>query len=270
MHTWANFSVPSAYPLHWGFSSANGQLGGFDIDNLVSHGGGRYSAGRFGTIANGANFVPYSPIELYFAGLVGPEEVPDLWVARDGAWTSERDDDGNRIFTASRVETYTIERIIAENGARSPNHLTSQKSFRAALVLLVDESFPGEPRALDWLSGAVRRFSHDGEDRASGYNFWSATGGRATLKMDGLGALRKTTPQRGVQSAGAPVTPSSGTTIGVAREVRNVVADDRPHDHSIIVDDFEDEAEWLTITADPRRQGSRIGDTTGRSALMGE
>ena len=246
MHTWANFSVPSAYPLHWGFSSASGQLGGFDIDNLVSHGGGRYSAGRFGTIANGSNFVPYSPIELYFAGLVGPEEVPDLWVARDGAWTSERDDDGNRIFTASRVETYTIERIIAENGARSPDHLTSQKSFRAALVLLVDESFPGEPRALDWLSGAVRRFSHDGEDRP-GYNFWSATGGRATLKMDGLGALRKTTPQRGAQSAGAPVTPSSGTTIGVAREVPNVVVDERPHDHSIIVDDFEDEAEWLTI-----------------------
>ena len=247
MHTWANFSVPSVRPSHWGFSSANGQLGGFDIDNLVNHGRGRYSAGRFGTFANGGNFVPYSPIELYFAGLVGPEEVPDLWVARDGAWTRERDDDGNAIFTSSRVETYTIERIIAENGARSPDHLTSQKSFRAALVLLVDDSFPGETGDLEWLSGAVRRFSHDGDDRASGYNFWEATGGRATLKMDALGALRKPTPERSVQSAGAPIEPSSGTNVGAAREVPGVVADDHPHDHDIIVDGVDDEAGWLTI-----------------------
>ena len=82
MHSWANYTIPTADELHWGFSSANGQLGGFDRSNLVDHGGGRYSAGKFATFANGANFVPYSPIELYFAGLIPPTEVPDLWVGR--------------------------------------------------------------------------------------------------------------------------------------------------------------------------------------------
>ena len=86
LHAWANFAVPTAREAHWGFSSANGQLGGFDLDNLVNHGGGRYSAGSFATIANGGNSVPYSPIELYFAGFIPPWEVPDLWVAKDGQW----------------------------------------------------------------------------------------------------------------------------------------------------------------------------------------
>ena len=27
------------------------------------------------------NWIPYSSIELYLAGLIHPEEVPDLWVA---------------------------------------------------------------------------------------------------------------------------------------------------------------------------------------------
>ena len=77
MHQWANFVVPSAWGSHWGFSSADGNLGGFDIADLVKHGGGRYSAGGF-TVAGAAdNIVPYSPIELYLAGFVPPDQVPD-------------------------------------------------------------------------------------------------------------------------------------------------------------------------------------------------
>ncbi len=67
LHAWANFAVPTAVGAHWGFSSANGQLGGFDLADLEDLGGGRYAAGRFGTFANGGNGPPYSPIELYFA-----------------------------------------------------------------------------------------------------------------------------------------------------------------------------------------------------------
>ena len=183
MHAWANFAVPTAVGGHWGFSSANGRLGGFDIANLVDHGNGRYSAGDFGTVGGGG---PYSPIELYFAGLIGPEEVPDLWVARDGRWTEDRDANGHPIFHAPRVETYSIDRIIAEHGARSPDHRQSQKRFRAAMVLLVDDEFPVDADELNALSESIEKFARKGDDGTGSYNFWEATGGRATLRMDVL------------------------------------------------------------------------------------
>ena len=188
MHSWANYAVPTARTSHWGFSSANGQLGGFDIDDLVSLGNGRYSAGRFGTIANGGNSVPYSPVELYLAGLIPPGEVPALWVAEDGEWTDERDESGDfrYIFTASDVEVWTARRIVREHGSRVPNWLNSQKSFRAAVVLLVDDEFPATSAILRYLADAVRMFSHPGPDDSRLFNFWEATGGRATLRMDGL------------------------------------------------------------------------------------
>ena len=197
LHAWANFAVPTGVRYHWGFSSANGQLGGFDLDNLVNHGGGRYSAGRFGTVANGGNSVPYSPIELYLAGFIPPWEVPDLWVAKDGQWTDERDASDNRIFSASDIETWSVQRIVAEHGARVPDWTSSQKSFRAAVVLLADEQFTATPTILRELADAVRTFSHPGPDSRRSFNFWEATGGRATLKMDDLrtvGANRAPVP----------------------------------------------------------------------------
>ena len=195
LHSWANYTIPTAAGGHWGFSSANGQLGGFDRANLVDHGSGRYSAGDFGLVANGGNGVPYSPIELYFAGLIPPSEVPDLWVAEDGKGLKDASgnwvyaDSGDQIFTASKVSTWSVERIVAEHGARVPDSSQSQKEFRAALVLVVDPLHPPRLSTLDNLSEAVEAFTHAGEDDSSLFNFWEATGGRATLTMDGLSAL---------------------------------------------------------------------------------
>ena len=197
LHSWANYTIPTAARGHWGFSSANGQLGGFDRANLVDHGGGRYSAGDFGLVANGGNSVPYSPIELYFAGLIPPSEVPELWVAEDGTGLKDAsgnwvyDDAGYQIFTASKVSTWSIERIVAEHGARVPDSSQSQKEFRAALILAVDPLHPARKSTLDELSAAVQRFTHAGSDDYN-FNFWEATGGRATLTMDGLSAYRRT------------------------------------------------------------------------------
>ena len=196
LHSWANYTIPTAAGGHWGFSSANGQLGGFDCANLVDHGGGRYSAGDFGLVANYGNSVPYSPIELYFAGLIPPSEVPDLWVAEDGTGLKDAsdnwvyDDAGYQIFTASKVSTWSIERIVAEHGARIPDSRQSQKEFRAALILAVDPLHPPRQSTLDELSAAVQRFTHAGSDDYN-FNFWEATGGRATLTMDGLSAYRR-------------------------------------------------------------------------------
>ena len=202
MHRWANFAVPTSFGPHWGISSANGQLGGFDINNLVDHGGGRYSSGRFGGGGHGGNDVPYSPIELYMAGFIPPEEVPDLWVAEDGEALADEDgnlveaDDGDLIFTASRVRTYTIEDIIAENGPRIPDHSRAQHDFRAAAILLIDENHLALKARLEVVSEDVSWFSHPGEDDENYiYNFYEATGGRGTITMNGLSqSLKSQTP----------------------------------------------------------------------------
>ena len=197
MHRWANYVVPSISYSHWGFSSADGQLGGFDIDNLINHGDGRYSAGDFGPFANGGNRVPYSPIELYLAGFIPPEDVPDLWVAEDGEWLDSEDgapvldDNGFGMFTASRVRTYSIEDIIAEHGPRVPESAHAQHDFRAAAILLTDEDHPATEEILDLVSSDVAWFSHPGNDDHYLSNFFEATGGKGTMAMDGLSQFRK-------------------------------------------------------------------------------
>ena len=195
-HAWGNYAVPSATGGHWGFSSANGQHGGFDRAELASLGDNRYSAGGFGTFANGGNGVPYSPIELYFAGYVPPEEVPDLWFAPDGEWVVTNDElvrtaDGQAIFTAREVRDYSIDDIIAENGRRVPAMADAPWHHRAAVVLLVDDDHPATPAQLERLSEHVRQISHPQEDSSSLYNYYEATGGRGTIAMDGLAALRR-------------------------------------------------------------------------------
>ena len=197
MHRWANFVLPSSVPAHWGFSSANGQLGGFDIADLVDHGSDRYSAGIVGPAGVAANWRPYSPIELYLAGFIPPEDVPDLWVAEDGEYLNEngrlvKTEDGDNIFTASKVRTYTIEDIIAEHGERIPNSSQSQREFRAAAILLIDKDHPLVKWQLDAVSADIAAFSYAGADEDDdSYNFYEATGGRATITMDGLSQFLK-------------------------------------------------------------------------------
>ena len=206
-HAWGNYAVPSATGGHWGFSSANGQHGGFDRAELASLGENRYSAGSFGTFANGGNGVPYSPIELYFAGYVPPEEVPDLWFAPDGEWVIADDElvrtaDGHAIFTAQDVRDYSINDIIAANGRRVPAMADAPWHHRAAVVLLVDDDHPATPAQLERVSEHVRQISHPQADSSALYNYYEATGGRGTITMNGLPALRR-------QTASTPTPPPS-------------------------------------------------------------
>ena len=200
VHRWANSIVEPSHGGHWGFSSANGNMGGFDIADLVHHGGNRYSAGHFTVAGVADNVEPYGAIELYLAGFLPPEDVPDLWVADDGAWLFDEsgnpvlDEDGHPIFTASQVRTYTIEDIIAEHGARVPDVSLAQKDFRAAVILLVDENHPATRENLETLSDDVSWFSHAGDDETHRYNFYEATGGRGTITIGGLSEFLKDSP----------------------------------------------------------------------------
>ena len=191
MHTWGNFVLPSTQRTHWGFASANGVLGGFDRSQLVPLGGDRYAAGRFG-IWTALGSKPYSPIELYLAGWLPAAEVPDTWVASDGRWTGEFDDEHGRVFAATEVEEWPVERIIEEHGMRTPTVADSQKAFRAAFVLVTDRENPPEQAVLEELSALVRGFSHpaaDADDET--FNFFEATGGRATLATGELTRWQK-------------------------------------------------------------------------------
>ena len=191
MHRWGNFVVPiTSYPggPHWGFSSSGGYLDCIDISNMIDHGGGKFSA------PNPFHSGQFSPIELYLAGFIPPEEVPDFQTAEDGKWLLDErgdiveDDNGYRMFTASGFKTYTIEDIIAEHGSRVPDHSQAQKDFRAAVILLVSEDYPASQKRLERLSDDVLWFSHAGKDefRPTITNFYEATGGRGTITMDGL------------------------------------------------------------------------------------
>ena len=221
MHRWANYAIPTSYPAHWGFSSANGLIGGFDIEDLVDHGEGRYSAGRF-TTAGTTAFDYYSPIELYMTGLIPPGEVPDLWVAEDGAWLFSEDgrcvraDNGNCMFTASLVRTYTIEDIIAEHGERIPDHSQSQRDFRAAVVLLVGENLSVTKWVLDFMSAEVASFSYAGTNEDSNSSsFYNATGGRATITMDGLSQFLKDTVPTALPGAPTDLTAAGNGPSGI-------------------------------------------------------
>ena len=207
-HNWANSmsSVPSTVSGHWGYSNIGGQLGGWLPGSLESLGEGQYCAknprtgvyARFGSFANGGNCLPYSPFELYTMGLLSAGDVGhDIKIANDFTWVVSSE--GR--FSASSITTRTMADVVTIDGVRVPDHLTSQKHFRILyLVLTPNPLSTGEWAAFD---EDVHSFSLDADNGVSLYNFWEATGGRATVGMDGLlQSIRggPSAPIRGVSS----------------------------------------------------------------------
>ncbi len=204
MHAWGNFALPSsANDAHWGFSSANGMLGGFDRRELRDLGDGRYSAGSFSPVD--AMDKPYGAIELYMAGLLDASEVPDIWVASDGQWTGESEQLVS-VFAASEVEDWSVERIIEEHGPRTPTVADSQKAFRGAFVLVADQEQPPDQAKMAELSALLNWFSRPQDDPDDPQvNFYEATGGRATFSFGELTRWRKPDAAVALASGSRPV-----------------------------------------------------------------
>lgn len=208
MHLWVldRQVIPTVIESHWGFSSVDGQLGGFDLENLVELGEDKYSAGLFGLNANFGNSLPYAPLELYLAGWVTADEVPDIWVAENGEYQFEvdpddpnvirrqRGPDGFPVFKATRTSTWSIDQIVDVLGERVPRVEDSQKEFRVAVVLVGNEDFPVSQEDIRSVSNEVLIFSLKASLREAfdlnTYNFWDATGGRARLEADRLQEFR--------------------------------------------------------------------------------
>ena len=92
----------------------------------------------------------------------------------------------------------TSEDIIAEHGERVPDHTESQRDFRAAVILLIDENHPATTGQLDLLTHYIDTFTFPEMDRLNSVNFYEATGGRATISMGELSTfLKRGGPRRG-------------------------------------------------------------------------
>ena len=190
-HYWTNHGlIPTTVGGHWGYSSAGGQLGGFDeiedLGNNTYRGSVDGEVG-FGTVANGGNSVPYSNLELYAMGLIGPDELESVVVAENPASTSEFG-----VFTADAITTHTAADIIAENGSRVPSHENAQTEFKA-LVVVVSKGTVAQEK-WDALNSNLENFAKQGEPDASWgslYNFWKATSGKATFSFEIVNANLK-------------------------------------------------------------------------------
>ncbi|MDE0377185.1 MAG: S-layer homology domain-containing protein [bacterium] len=182
MHRWAAYGHhPLAHGSHFAdFSNIFGAFGGefsSSFDQIVDLGDGQFRADKQEWSYT------YGPLELYFAGLIPSEEVPDFWVAVDGAWVDQE----SGVFSATRIEPFTVTDVIAAYGRRVPHVSSSQREFRAAVILLLDEQNPTvDSKLLESLSSDIAWFSFIGADESSEENFFEATGGRATFRTDGL------------------------------------------------------------------------------------
>ena len=165
MHRWGNFSLSteklavSSFDLnvlndddlleeingspHWGVSSVNGQLGGFDKSTLESLGNNWYTAAPFGTNANGANSIKYSDLELYLMGLIPPEQVEDIILFKNIEPTAKDFMVDIKWYAKEKI-IVKISDIIDKLGPRVPNDLNSQKSFNILTLIITDKDLTDE------------------------------------------------------------------------------------------------------------------------------
>lgn len=202
MHNWGNFTINSSsfdpfgpgsgnfdFQPHWGISGCGGQLGGFDQSTLQTNVGGnpkQYKAGvnghaGFGQFANGGNGLPYSNYELYLMGLIPSDSITSFDVFRDLTAATATGE-----FTANTRITYDKTKVVTEFGLRTPTPATSQKKFKLLVLVLT----PAALTETEWtmFDNQVEQFARPSSDGTPSYNFWEATGGRATLDVGNLAA----------------------------------------------------------------------------------
>jgi len=219
-HNWAAYIKPtpylpdntpinesSAYQSHWGISNAGGQLGGFKYVRTVQENcdgvagktlyqasmnsetnpDGSFVFGGFGVNANGGNGLPYSDIELYLMGLKSAQELRDANFSLDIYSGNDYNYDGDLsfgdgYFYSNTKKSYTIDDIIALNGARVPDASVSQKQFKILTVAITPEMATDDYcediiKNVSWFAGALDDNTYQGWI----YNFRQATNNAGSL-----------------------------------------------------------------------------------------
>lgn len=191
------------YGPHWGFSSVNGQLGGFDGSTLrcetpagalppnctvEDSGRTRYVVGLFGPNANGFRSQPYAPLELYTMGLAPASDVPESFMMlRDAAVDDASIDESSEtmVVEASALDTLPFSDIVERHGDVQRLE-PAERHFKAAFVVL--SAAPASDAVLSdvaqWAAVLGNRSSQP--PRTS---FEEDTGGAATLDTE-LGPRR--------------------------------------------------------------------------------
>lgn len=185
---------------HWGISSVDGSVGGFRLDLLQRNVDGdpqKYKAGcsaieqygeqnphRFAQA--GISNLYYPSLELYMMGLIPANEVEPIHIFKGVTAPKDTWDEG--VFYAESEEIVTIDDIIRKHGARKPDYTTSQKDFRGMIVIVTDTPVGDIPWEV--IINEIQNQEKQGAPTEK-TNFWTATGGRATLKLSGLAESRK-------------------------------------------------------------------------------
>lgn len=194
MHNWGNFGIDTEgtfngtdffrFIPHWGVTggSSKGQLGGFSQKTLIDNGSGSYSVEPFNSFANGGNSIPYNQMELYTMGMIPLTDVEDFDVFTGISNTNFSEDPYT--FDATEKTTYTASSLETLLGQRVPSSITSQKDFRALIIVLTDSPLTTEQ--WDVVDDNSEKFSRTSSDFSGLSNFWEATNGLGTLKTDDL------------------------------------------------------------------------------------
>ncbi|MBQ3634047.1 MAG: hypothetical protein II951_00315 [Bacteroidales bacterium] len=192
LHRWANHAFPTVNSGHWGYmgGSTPGQIGGFLQSSLkpVEGKANTYTVDYFGSNANGGNSVPYNELELYMMGL-----IPLSSVSPFSAFTNINSKDvsvdqqtGVTTFVSDSRTDYTPASIEALLGKRTPDYTSSQKDFNVLFVVITDcDLSASDYKEIEDQIVSMCQQSATGNNL---YNFFSATGGRATLSTGDLNA----------------------------------------------------------------------------------
>lgn len=204
LHRWAQFLDPSfGFGLlsdhdegpHWGASSVNGQLGGFDPATLrcltpagaappactaLASGRFRYVVGAFGSYANGFRSAPYSELELYLMGLLPAGGVPksfQLLTEAEIDQTTYDDAEKTLQVEASGIHTLPFSDIVARHGER-PLLPEAERHFKAAFVIVSAKPAPDSVLSdvARWAAVFGNRMQY-----ANWESFDADTGGLATM-----------------------------------------------------------------------------------------
>ena len=194
MHNWANFIVDTGLYSHWNYTGftnlvqgALGQLGGYDAGTLTTESGskangGKFSAESFGAFANGGNSLPYNDVELYLMGMIDKSEVGDVYLSTNPLYS--KSETGRTYFTADKIEQKSFSTLLDDNSIvdRKPSFDNSQKSFRILTVLV--NNIASTKSDVDAMNSMINWFAYQGNDTHRYYNFYEATAGMASLKID--------------------------------------------------------------------------------------
>jgi len=152
-HRWGNWIVNDGAPGHWA-----------NVDGVLS------------------NSSTFAPIELYLMGLISNPYGTDA-----NLWDSE-----------SKIVYSMWEADKDRFKPRTPTVNKSQKQFRSLVVLLTEEGNPIDASMATRLSSNIENFQRtDGKHKVYSSvnvvsrNFWNASRGLATMKLDGVSATLK-------------------------------------------------------------------------------